>query len=46
MSYKCYIFSALRGLVLFLQLQNREKHSWMSVTFGKVAGLHTYNILP
>ena len=29
----------LRDLVLFVQLKKREKHSWRSVTFSKVAGL-------
>ena len=28
---------ALRDLVLFMQFKNREKHTWGSVTFGKVA---------
>ena len=29
----------LRDLVPFVQIKNREKHSWRSVTFSKVAGL-------
>ena len=32
----------LRDLVPFVQIKNREKHSWRSVTFSKVAGL-AYN---
>ena len=31
------ILDALRGLVPFLQFKKREKHSWRSVTFSKVA---------
>ena len=30
---------ALRNLVSFVQFKKREKHSWWSVTFNKVAGL-------
>ena len=29
---------ALRDLVPFVQFKKREKHSWMSVNFSKVAG--------
>ena len=29
---------ALRNLVAFAQFNKREKHSWMSVNFGKVTG--------
>ena len=31
------ILDALRGLVPFLQFKKREKHSWRSATFSKVA---------
>ena len=33
-----YIFDALWDLVPFAQFKKREKHSWRSVTFSKVAG--------
>ena len=35
MFYKC---DALRDLVSFVQFKKREKHSWRSVNFSKVAG--------
>ena len=33
------ICGALRDLVPLVQLKKREKHSWTSVNFSKVAGL-------
>ena len=33
-----YICGALRDLVPFVQFKKREKHSWRSVSFSKVAG--------
>ena len=32
------ICGALHDLVAFVQLKKREKHSWRSVNFSKVAG--------
>ena len=32
-----FIRDALRDLVTFVQFKKREKHSWRSVTFSKVA---------
>ena len=32
------IYDGLRDLVLFIQFKKREKHSWRSVAFSKVAG--------
>ena len=29
---------ALRNLVSFVQFKKREKHSWRSITFSKIAG--------
>ena len=38
---------ALRDLVPFAQFKKREKHSWKSVTFSKVAGFSLqFNIPP
>ena len=31
---------ALRDLVTFVQFKRREKYSWRSVTFSKVAGFY------
>ena len=33
-----YIWDALRDLVPFAQFKKREKHTWRSITFSKVAG--------
>ena len=32
------IYDALRDLIPFEQIKNREKRPWRSVTFSKVAG--------
>ena len=44
-SYSCIILTvlscyALRNLVLFLQFEIREKHTWKTVTFSKVTLIH------
>ena len=38
-SHMTHICDALRDLVPFIQFEKREKYSWKSVTFIKVAGL-------
>ena len=37
-SNKFQIWDALRDLVPFIQIKNREKHPWRSATFSKIAG--------
>ena len=37
--HKMVICDALRNLVPLVQLEHREKHSWMSVTFSEAAGV-------
>ena len=37
-SRKNHVCDALRDLVSFVQFEEREKNSWRSVTFSKVAG--------
>ena len=36
---------ALRDLVPFVQFKKREKHSWRSVNFSKVAGFKNVTLL-
>ena len=38
LNQQCAICDALRDLVPFVQFKKREKHSWSSVNFSKVAG--------
>ena len=37
-TYIKYLEEYYRDLVPFVQLKNREKHSWRSFTFSKAAG--------
>ena len=41
-----FICDALRDLVPFLQFKKREKHTWRSATFSKVAGNVTKSNTP
>ena len=41
----CTIYDALRDFVPFLQFKKREKHSWRSVNFSKVATLLKLTLL-
>ena len=40
------IYDALRDLIPFEQIKNREKRPWRSVTYSKVAGFTKSNTLP
>ena len=35
---KAVVRESLRDLVIYLQFKKRQKHSWRSIAFNKVAG--------